>query len=69
MNLFQMVEAFKANPLMFILQKKMNVPTSMLNDPNAMLQHLLATGQVSQNQVNTAYRQIQNGGGITNYGR
>lgn len=67
-NIMQMLPAFKANPLGFILKQKMNVPSEMLNDPNAILQHLLSTGQISQTQINAAYQEIQNGG-LTNYGR
>ena len=67
-NIMQMLPAFKANPLGFILKNKMNVPSEMLNDPNAILQHLLSTGQISQTQINAAYQEIQNGG-LTNYGR
>ena len=65
-NIMQMLPAFKANPLGFILKQKLNVPSEIINDPNAILQHLLSTGQVSQDQINAAYQQIQNGG--INYG-
>lgn len=67
-NIMQMLPAFKANPLGFILKQKLNVPSEIVNDPNAILQHLLTTGQISQNQINTAYQEIQNGG-LSSYGR
>lgn len=67
-SVMQMLPAFKANPIGFLLKQKLNVPSEIVNDPNAILQHLLSTGQISQNQLNAAYQEIQNGG-LTNYGR
>ena len=45
-----MLEQFKQNPLA-ILGQRYNIPQGM-NDPNQILQHLLNTNQVSQDQVN-----------------
>ena len=45
-----MLTQFKQNP-MGMLSKKYNIPQNM-NDPNEILQHLLNSGQVSQEQVN-----------------
>ena len=67
-NIMQMLPAFKANPIGFLLKQKLNVPSEIVNDPNAILQHLLSTGQISQNQLNAAYQEIQNGG-LSSYGR
>lgn len=58
MNLMQMFQSFRANPAQFLLQRKMNVPQTMMNDPNAIINHLLQTGQVSQEQINRAYQQM-----------
>ena len=49
-NLLGMLNQFKQNPLA-MLSQKFNIPQNM-NDPNAILQHLLNTHQVSQEQVN-----------------
>lgn len=76
----QTVQQFKANPIGFMAQRKMqkqfNIPPNLMNDPDAVLQYLVSTGQVSQNDLNVAYnsaakayQQIQNGGGLNNYGR
>ena len=43
---------FKKNP-MSVLTKRYNIPQN-INDPNQILQHLLDTNQVSQEQVNRA---------------
>ena len=57
-NLLQMLMQFKQNPMQFLMQRKFNVPPGMANDPQAMLNHLMKTGQVSQDAVNRAYQQM-----------
>lgn len=52
MNIIQMVNQIKQNP-MAVLSQRFNIP-SELNDPNQIIQHLLNTGQVTQQQVNQA---------------
>lgn len=47
-----MANQFKQNP-MAMLSKRFNIPQNM-NDPNEIIQHLLNTGQISQQQVNNA---------------
>lgn len=43
---------FRNNPMQF-LNQRFNIPQTVnLSDPNAILQHLMSTGQVSQNQIN-----------------
>lgn len=59
MNVLGMLQQFKMNPMQMLLQRRMNVPQTMMNDPNAILNHLLQTGQVSQMQVDNAYRMAQ----------
>lgn len=54
-----MLQQFKSNPVRFLMQRRFNVPQSMADDPNAILNHLLSTGQISQTQVNTAYQMAQ----------
>ena len=49
-NMLNMLNQFKQNP-MGMLSKRFNIPQDM-NDPNQILQHLLNSGQVSQEQVN-----------------
>lgn len=52
MNLNSLFNNFMANPMQ-MLQKRFNVPANM-NQPEQIIQHLLNTGQVSQQQVNQA---------------
>ena len=58
MNMMQMLQQFRQNPMQMLMQRRMNVPQTMANDPNAILNHLLQTGQVSQEAVNRAYQQV-----------
>lgn len=57
-NIFQMAQQLKANPLLFILQRKLNIPTNLMNDPNAMLNYLVGTKQIPQTQVDWAKQQL-----------
>lgn len=57
-NPMQFLQQIKANPVQFLLQRKLNIPANIANDPNAILNHLLQTGQVSQQAVNAAYQQM-----------
>ncbi len=59
-NPLQMLQQLKANPMQFLMQRRMNIPQSIpMNDPQAILNHLLQTGQVSQQQINQAYQMAQ----------
>ena len=58
-SIAQLLQQLKANP-MAVLSKRFNLPQGMSgNDPNAILNHLVQTGQVSQDRVNAAYQQAQ----------
>ena len=57
-NFLPMLNQLKANPVQFLLQRKFNIPANMANDPNEIVNYLLKTGQVSQQQVNAAYQQM-----------
>lgn len=53
-----MLMQFKQNPI-GMLSQRFNIPQGM-NDPNAILQHLLNTNQVSQDQVNRVMQMRNN---------
>lgn len=57
-NIMQAVQALKQNPMQFIMQRKFNVPQNIANDPNAIIQHLMNTGQVSQQNYNLVMQKI-----------
>ena len=58
MQMMQMLQQFKANPMQMLMQRRFNVPPSLSNDPNAIVNHLLQTGQISQQQINSAYQRM-----------
>lgn len=57
-NPLMMLQQLKQNPMQFLMQRRFNVPQGM-NDPQAILNHLMQTGQISQQQVNSAYQMAQ----------
>lgn len=56
-NIMNMLQQLKANPAQ-MLSKRFNLP-AQISDPNALIQHLVNSGQVTQQQIDTAYRQAQ----------
>ena len=53
-----MLQQLKANPMQFLLQRRMNIPQGV-NNPQDIINHLLQTGQISQQQINQAYQMTQ----------
>lgn len=58
-NIMAMLPQLKQNPMQFILQRRFNLPQGMAQDPNAILNYLMQSGQISQDQVNRAYQMAQ----------
>lgn len=58
-NLPSMLQQLKSNPVQFLMQRKFNIPANVANDPNAIIQHLVSSGQISQDQINRAYQAAQ----------
>ena len=56
-NPMQMLQQLKSNPAAFLSEKGVNIPHGM-NDPQQIINHLLQTGQVNQQQVNNAYQMM-----------
>lgn len=53
-NILGMLQQLRSNPLE-MLSKKYQIPQGMnINDPNEIIQHLMNTGQVSQQAYNNA---------------
>lgn len=60
-NPIQMLQQLKANPMQFLMQRRFNFPQGVaMNDPQAILNHLVQSGQISQQQINQAYQLAQN---------
>lgn len=51
-NIMQMISQIKSNPAA-VLGQRFNIPQNM-NNPNDIIQHLMNTGQISQQQYNAA---------------
>ena len=58
-NPLQMLQSLKANPVQFLMQRRFNIPQNVATDPNAILNYLVQSGQVSQQQINSAYQQAR----------
>lgn len=59
---FNSFRGFMGNPMQMLMQR-MSIPQNMVNDPNAIIQHLMNSGQMSQDQFNFLRQkanQIQN---------
>lgn len=54
LQIMQMYSQFKSNP-MGMLSRRFNIPQNM-NNPQNIIQYLLNSGQITQEQVNQAVR-------------
>lgn len=52
------LKALQQNPMQFLAQRKFNIPQNIQNDPNAIIQHLMNTGQISQERYNMASQMV-----------
>lgn len=59
-NMMSNLQALKSNPMQYLMQKKFSIPQNLQNDPNAIIQHLLNSGQVTQQQYNKAKSIVSN---------
>lgn len=57
-NMFNMISQFRQNP-MAMLMKRFNIPQN-IQSPKDIVQHLLDSGQISQDQLNNAMRMKDN---------
>lgn len=57
--LLSSLKALQHNPMQFLAQRRFNIPQNIQNDPNAIIQHLMNTGQVSQEQYNRASQMMK----------
>lgn len=57
-NPMAILQQLQSNPLGFLRQRGFNVPDN-ISDPNAIIQHLMNSGQISQNQYEQARQMAQ----------
>lgn len=59
-NILGMLQQLQSNP-MALLSQKFKIPQDLdVKDPNAIIQHLMNTGQVSQQAYNNARQMAMN---------
>lgn len=61
MNMMQMLSQLRTNPLGVLQRAGFNVPAN-INSPQAIIQHLMNSGQISQQQLNNAQMMAQSFG-------
>lgn len=47
-SLQEQLQQLQANPVQFLMQRRLNIPQELQHDPRGMIQHLLNTGQMRQ---------------------
>lgn len=63
-NMMQQFQMFRNNPMQWLMSRGMHVPQEIANDPNAIVQHLMNTGQITQDQYNQARQMKSQFGGM-----
>ena len=58
-NIMGMLQRIKSDPVSFLMQYRFNVPQNV-KDPNGIINYLLSSGQINQQQVNNAYQMARN---------
>lgn len=60
-NPMALLQQLRSNPIAVLRQRGFNVPDN-ISDPNAIIQHLMNSGQINQSQYNQARQMAQNFG-------
>ena len=53
-DILSMMQNLMNNPMQVLMQKGFNLPENIGNNPQAIIQHLLNTNQITQDQLNQA---------------
>lgn len=59
MNILNLYNQLRSNP-MAVIRSRFNLPDNVGNNPQDIIQHLLNSGQVTQEQVNNAMQMRNN---------
>lgn len=59
-NIIAMFQQFMGNPAQMMQRSGLNIPQNIANDPNAIIQHLLSSGRMSQQQYNQLQQMANN---------
>jgi hypothetical protein len=52
-------KGFMQNPTQFMIQRKLNIPPELMNNPNEAIQYLMNSGKLTQEQYNWAVQQAK----------
>lgn len=55
-SLMSRLKELKQNPMQFLFRNKLNVPQEYQNSPQDVVNYLVQSGQISQDQLNNAMR-------------
>lgn len=55
-SMLSMLQQLKRNPMQMLMRSRFRLPQNMSNDPSEILNYLVRSGQVSQDQINRAYQ-------------
>lgn len=58
MNIMQQLSQLKSNPVQMLSKAGFDVPADIGNNPQAIVQHLLNTNQVTQQRFNQSQAQV-----------
>lgn len=50
-NISQELQNLRTNPMGYLMSKKLNIPPEIQNNPQAIVQHWMNTGQMSPQQL------------------
>lgn len=57
-NIMLQLNQLRSNPIQFLMNRRMNVPQELSGNPQGIIQHLLNTGQMSQDTFNKLQKQV-----------
>lgn len=52
-------QLFRQNPIQFLMQKNVNVPNEMMNDPRSAVNYLVQNGQMNQGALQKVMGTLQ----------
>ena len=58
-GLMSQFRQFRGNPMQMFMQKKMNIPQNIQGNPQQIIQHMMNSGQISQEQFNAAKKMAE----------
>lgn len=57
-NILSQLNSLRRDPVGFLMNRRLNIPESLSGNPQGIVQHLLNTGQMSQETYNRLQGQI-----------